>query len=273
MKIALNGASGFIGRHIKDRFKDYKIIKKTDNEAEILDKLKGVDIAINLAGAPIIKKWDKEYKKILIESRIESTRKLVSAINQSEVTQLISASAIGVYPNDVACDETTLDYADDFLGKLILLWEEEALKCQKITAILRFGVVLGSDGGALKQMLPPFKIGLGGILGYGKMMTSWIDIEDLMNIYAFVIEKRLEGIFNAVSPHPVTNYQFTKVLGSVLFRPTLLTLPESFLKLMFGEAASVMIDSKEIYPKMLQEGHFKFSYPDIKSSLVHILKS
>lgn len=273
MKIALNGASGFVGMHIRDRFKDHVIIEKIDTEDEILVKLKGVDVAINLAGAPIIKKWDEEYKQLLIDSRIQSTQKLVNAINKSEVKQLISASAIGVYPNDTPCDEYCREYADDFLGKLALLWECEAKKCKKTTAILRFGVVLGKNGGALKQMLPPFRLGFGGTIGYGKMMTSWIDIEDLMNIYEFVIEKQLNGVFNAVSPNPVTNFEFTKTLGKVLFRPTFLPLPESFLKMMFGEAASVVTDSKEIYPKFLQEMRFQFQYPDIKSSLVHLLKS
>ncbi|WP_331774744.1 TIGR01777 family oxidoreductase [Sulfurospirillum sp. 1612] len=272
MKIALNGASGFVGGHIKNRFQDHVIIEKTDSEAMILEKLKDVDVAINLAGAPIIKKWDEDYKQLLIESRIESTRKLVNALNQSACSQFISASAIGIYPNDVACDETTHSYAEDFLAQLVQRWEEEAQTCHKPTAILRFGVVLGNDGGALKQMLPAFKMGLGGIIGYGKMMTSWIDIDDLINIYTFIIENKLSGIFNATAPHPISNYELTKTLGKVLFRPTLLPLPESFLTLMFGEAASVMIDSKEVYPKNLQAQGFEFSYPNIETSLRHLLK-
>ncbi|MDX1809213.1 MAG: TIGR01777 family oxidoreductase [Sulfurospirillaceae bacterium] len=273
MKIALNGASGFVGTRLRERFRDHVIIEKTDNVDEILTKLDGVDVAINLAGAPIIKKWDDEYKKVLIDSRIESTQKLVQAVNKSDVKQLISTSAIGIYPNNAPYDEYCRDYADDFLGKLALAWEGEAKKCHKTTAILRLGVVLGKEGGALKQMLPPFKLGLGGTIGYGKMITSWIDIDDLMNIYEFVIEKHLNGVFNAVSPNPVTNFELTKTLGKVLFRPTFLPLPESFLNVMFGEAASVVTDSKEVYPKFLQELQFKFSYPDIKSSLMHLLKN
>ena len=130
---------------------------------------------------------------------------------------------------------------------------------------------MGADGGALKQMLTPFKLGVGGIIGDGRMMTSWIAVADLVNIYKFVIEKELTGIFNAVSPSPVTNHTFTKALGEVLHRPTVLPLPEFVLKLIFGEAASVLTDSKEVYPKALQNAGFTFLYPDIKSTLGDIV--
>ncbi len=272
MKVAITGASGFVAKHLVKVFSDYVQINRDDTKEQILQKLKNVDVVINLAGAPIIKRWNEEYKKLLHVSRIQTTKTLVSAINESDVKHFISTSAVGVYKNGVASDETSRELGDDFLASLVKDWEAEAKKCNKKTTILRFGVIMGSDGGALAQMLLPFKLGVGGIIGSGEMMTSWIAIDDLMRIYTFVIEKGLEGVFNATSPKPVSNYTFTKALGSVLHRPTLIPVPEFALKLLFGEGASVLTDSKEVYPKALIEAGFEFLYPDIKDALEHILR-
>ncbi|MDD5157065.1 TIGR01777 family oxidoreductase [Sulfurimonas sp.] len=271
MKIALTGASGFVAAHLKEEFKDCVVIERKDTHEEILSKLDGIDVVINLAGAPIIKRWSEEYKKVLIDSRVYSTKKLVDAINESDVKQLISTSAIGAYPDNIACDESFVGYGNDFLASLTKEWEAEALKCNKPTAIVRFGVILGADGGALASMLTPFKFGVGGIIGDGKMMMSWIDIDDLVRIYGFIIDKKLTGVYNATSPKPVTNYQFTKTLGKVLSRPTIFPLPEFVLKLIFGEGASVLTGSKEVYPKALIDAGFEFKYRDINSSLKHLL--
>lgn len=271
MKIALTGASGFVGTALQRHFSDCVVIDRKDNEAIILEKLQGVNIVINLAGAPIIKRWSDPYKKILIQSRIESTERLVRAMNQSNISHFISTSAIGIYPDNKRCDESCTEVADDFLGELAQKWEEEALLCHKPTSILRFGVILGKEGGALAQMLTPFKLGVGGIIGNGKMMTSWIYIEDLVRIYQFIIDKKLTGIFNAVSPNPVTNYVLTKTLGKVLHRPTILPIPEFALRIMYGEASSVLTGSKEIYPKALLDKGFVFKYTHVEAALEHDL--
>ena len=271
MKIALTGASGFVGTTLQSHFKECIIIDRKDDTSMIVEKLQGVDVVINLAGAPIIKRWSDPYKKILLQSRIESTECLVRAINQSNVTHFISTSAIGIYPDDKKCDESCTQIADDFLGELSHKWEEEAHLCEKPTTILRFGVIVGKEGGALAQMLTPFKLGVGGIIGNGKMMTSWIAIEDLVRIYQFIIDKQLTGVFNAVSPNPVTNYVFTKALGKVLHRPTILPIPEFALRIMYGEASSVLTGSKEVYPTALQEQGFVFEFTDIEKALKHQL--
>ncbi|MFT7879870.1 MAG: TIGR01777 family oxidoreductase [Sulfurimonas sp.] len=271
MKIAITGASGFVGQALQESFRDTVSIQRDDDEAAIIEKLKGVDVVVNLAGAPIIKRWSDPYKKVLRESRIHTTDRLVSAINQSDVKHFISTSAIGIYPSDLPCSESCNTYADDFLGKLAKAWEEEAHKCHKPTTILRFGVILGKDGGALKQMLTPFKLGVGGTIGNGKMMTSWIHIDDLMGIYKLVIQKQLTGIFNATAPHPVTNYTFTKALGRALHRPTILPIPEFALRIMYGEAASVLTESKEVYPKNILKEGYGFTYTDIKEALEQIV--
>jgi len=267
MKIALTGASGFVGSALREHFKDCIIIERDDDEAGILHKLSGVDVVINLAGAPIIKRWSEAYKKILLSSRIESMRRLVDVVNQSSVSLFISTSAIGIYPDDTSCDETCTQIADDFLGELAQKWETEALRCLKPTSILRFGVILGKNGGALAQMLTPFRWGVGGIIGDGKMMMSWIHLDDLVGIYKHIVDKQLTGIYNATAPNPVSNYTFTKALGKVLHRPTFIPIPEFALHIMYSEVASVLTGSKEVYPRNILDAGYVFRYPRIDDAL------
>jgi len=271
MKVAMTGASGFVAAHLQEQFSEYVVIGRNDDEDTIVKKLQGVDVVFNLAGAPIIKRWSDVYKKTLLSSRVDTTKKLVNAINKSNVKHLISTSAIGAYPDNAAFDEYYEGYADDFLGILTKQWEDEAKKCLKSTTIIRFGVILGKDGGALKEMLLPFKLGVGGTIGNGKMMMSWIDVDDLVRIYEYVLEKKLTGIINATAPHPISNYEFTKTLGKVLHRPTLFKVPEFVLRLQYGEGAIVLTGSKEVYPKRLLESGFAFKYPTTESSLHHLL--
>jgi len=133
MKIALTGANGFVGNKLKNAFNDYIVIDRDDTVDQIINKLINVDVVINLAGAPILKKWTTKYKKVLFNSRIETTKKLVKAINKSKVKHFISTSAIGIYPNNVVCDEYTLNYENDFLSNLVENWEKEAKKANVIT--------------------------------------------------------------------------------------------------------------------------------------------
>ena len=273
IKLAITGANGFVGKHLQNTFSHVVVLHRDDSVDVLLDKLKGVDVVINLAGAPIVKRWSESYKRVLYESRIETTRKLVEAVNQSKVKYFISTSAIGIYPNNKRCDELSTEYADDFLANLCVDWESEALKCIKPTAIVRFGVVLGKDGGALQKMLPPFKLGLGGVIGDGKMMTSWIHISDLLKMYQFLIDHKAEGAYNAVSPYPVTNSTFTKALGKALGRPTFMPLPTFVLKAMYGEASCVLTDSKEVYPKKIEALGFAFEYDTIDDALLTIVNS
>ncbi len=271
--VAITGASGFVGKHLQGIFKDVVVLHRDDSVEVLLDKLKSANVVINLAGAPIVKRWNDRYKKVLYESRIETTRKLVEAINQSETEYFISTSAIGIYPNNKVCDESSTEHADDFLAKLCVDWEGEALKCTKPTAILRLGVVLGKDGGALQKMLLPFKLGLGGVIGDGNMMTSWIHISDLLNMYQFLVAHRAQGVFNAVAPHPVTNRVFTEALAQALGRPAFVPLPVLALKAIYGEASCVLTDSKEIYPRKIEALGFEFEYGTIYGALEEIVSS
>lgn len=272
MKIVMTGSSGFVGTALRKALGDCVRLGRHDDVGSLREKLEGVEVVINLAGAPILRRWSESYKKVLMESRLETTGRLVEAMKGSDVRLLISTSAVGIYPDGVACDESCGALAQDFLGGLAKRWEEAALAAAFPTAILRLGVVLGKEGGALGKMLPPFKLGLGGNIGDGRMMTSWVDLDDLISMYRFIIEEKLEGVFNAVSPNPVTNAVFTRALGKVLHRPTLFPVPVTVLKLIYGDAASVLTGSKDVYPRELMEAGFSFRYPSIETSLEHILR-
>jgi uncharacterized protein (TIGR01777 family) len=273
MRVAITGAGGFIGTHIRRTLQDHVIISRQDRGPAITEKIRGCSAVINLAGAPIIRRWTSGYKRVLWESRIGTTKRLVEALEGlARPVHLISASAIGIYPDQRACDETCPDRAKDFLAELCAAWESEALRYHGPASIIRIGMVLGTEGGALKMMLPIFRLGLGGPIGDGSMTVSWIDIEDLVRAVSFILERKAQGIFNMVSPHPVSNREFTRALARALGRPACLPVPPFMLKVLFGQAAQVLTASKEVYPRALSEAGFGFSYPEIGPCLEHLLK-
>lgn len=272
--IAITGSSGFVGQNLKKFFEDKKCevisIKreylKDDNK--LLDIVSKSDVIINLAGANIINRWTESYKELLYSSRIETTKAIVKAINSSEKKPniLISTSAIGVYDNKSTYDESA-NLNNDFLANLGKDWEEEAKKAQIPVAIFRFGIVLGKNGGALDKMLLPFKLGVGGVIGSGNQAFSFIHIEDLLNAYEHVIENKLEGTFNLVSPTPTTNKGLTKALGKYLHRPTIFPVPEFMLKLIFSEGAKILTDGQSVVPQKLLDNGFNFKYKNIEQAI------
>ncbi|PID27618.1 MAG: TIGR01777 family protein [Candidatus Cloacimonadota bacterium] len=279
--IAVTGSSGFVGKEIDIYFSKigYKIIpisrsvlKDKDCLQNIVDK---ADIVINLAGATIIKRWTKSYKNVLYNSRVDTTKKVVEAIKNSKTppSLFISTSAIGIYDNIGTHDERG-SIGKGFLSRLAKHWEEEALKAESDdikVSIFRLSVVLGKSGGALKRMLPPFKMGLGGVIGSGKQPFSFIHIEDLMEGYRFVIENKYNGIFNLSSPHPCTNMDLTKSLGKHLKRFTIFTVPEFVLKLIFGEGSKVLTEGQIAIPKRLEDLNFNFKYRTIDEAIENIV--
>ncbi len=280
--IAINGASGFVGSEIKKYFSklNYKILPILRQDLQNQEKLKEIvsksDIIINLAGASILKRWNEEYKKTLYSSRIDTTKNIVQTIKSSQTPPklFISTSAIGIYDNKSTYDENG-NFANDFLSSLCQDWEKEALRAKSSetkVAIFRFSVVLGKNGGALKQMISPFKLGLGGIIASGKQAFSFIHIEDLLKAYDFVIEKNCEGIFNLSSPKPCTNKDLTKALGKSLNRPTILPMPEFVLKLIFGEGAKILSDGQSTVPQNLENLGFEFKYKSIEESIKDLTK-
>jgi uncharacterized protein (TIGR01777 family) len=238
--------------------------------------LEGTDIVINLAGAPIIHRWSSTYKKVLYESRILTTRKLVDAMGamKKRPELFISTSAIGIYATDGPMSESHYTYGDNFLTKICKDWEAEAQHADDFmrVVIFRFGVVLGKGGGALSQMLPAFRLGIAGTIGDGSEPFSWVHIDDLLNAYLFIFanEKR-KGTFNLCAPNPVTNRELTKTLGKILHRPTVIPLPKFLLRVLFSEGATVLTEGQQVIPERLMEIGFRFRYPTIEGALREVL--
>lgn len=284
--IAMSGASGFVGSHMCREFRKngWEIIALGRKEfalptEELAKRLQGVDVIVNLAGAPVITRWTEEYKKVLYESRITLTRKLVSACKLlAPPPQLfLSASAIGCYSATGTHTEDDNTLADDFLGRLARDWEQEAFRAKEVgcrTAIFRFGVVLGQGGGALAKMLLPFKLGIGGTIGNGRQPFSWVHIKDLTRAFeAAINDSTYEGIYNLTAPHPTTNLGLTKTLGRALSRPTIFPVPEFVLRLLYGEGAQALTSGQTVIPKRLLDSGFQFDFPYIEEAVADCLQS
>ncbi len=278
MIIAISGASGYLGSYLQNYFNaknvDVQVIKREElsHAALLKEVVAKADVIINLSGANIIQRWSKKHKKKMYHTRIESTKALVNAINANNKKQLfISTSAIGIYENNIACDEDDYTYGQTFLAELCQGWEKEASKVNKRLVIFRLGVVLG-NGGALKKMLLPFKLGLGGKIGDGTQPFSYIHIEDLARAYEHIIyHNNLKGVFNLTTLNPITNSEFTKTLARKLHRLALIALPVFVLKLLFGEGSQVLSDGQRVYPKRLLESGFVFKFETIEKLLDDVL--
>jgi uncharacterized protein (TIGR01777 family) len=286
MNVTICGASGFIGTALLKRFRgfgwDVRIIDRLSLAlplAELIEtKLSGADVVINLAGTPVAGKWTPERKKSIYDSRILTTRHIVAAINQAPSPPpalFISASAVGIYSSEGTHDEQSTGYASTFLADVCKDWEKEASAIQSATrlVILRLGVVLGRNGGALVKMEKPFRLGTGGKLGNGEQAVSFIHINDLVDAVIFLIENTaIHGIVNAVSPYPSTNYEFTDKLGKVLQQPTWFTVPAFALKMIYGEGAQVLLEGQRVIPGALQHAGFRFQFPTIQNTLVDLYR-
>lgn len=279
-KIAISGASGFIGSHLTRAFKEmnWEVLPLGREEfqlvpAQLADRLQGVDTIVNLAGAPVIKRWTEEYKKTMYESRIGVTKKLVDACSLMgpRPALFISTSAVGYYAAHGEHTEEHHEKADDFLGHMAQDWEEEASRAGDLdirTVVFRFGIVLGKDGGALKQMLVPFKSGLGGTIGDGSQPFSWVHIKDLTKAFFTVIDNNsYEGVYNLTAPNPTTNKGLTRALSRALNRPAFLSIPEFVLRLQFGEGAQTLTKGQHVVPRRLLDSGFSFSFTDIETAV------
>lgn len=292
MNYLITGATGFIGsqlvgmllaqghsvnylgrqrsRHLDSRaaFHYWKM-----NELPPLDSVPRLDVIIHLTGEPIAQHWTPEVKRRISESRISGTRKLVAAIGKLEYkpSTLISSSAIGYYGNrgdEVLTEESSP--GSDFLAQVCREWEQEAVAAREFglrVVPIRTGIVLGRNGGALKHMLPPFRLGLGGKLGTGKQWMSWIHVEDIVRLYLFAAENQAAGSpLNGVRA-AVTNIEFTRELGRVLHRPTILPVPKFGLKAAFGEMSEVLLSSARVVPKAAERLGFRYQYNDLQGAL------
>ncbi len=281
MNIAISGASGFIASHLIPflKKKGYGIVplfrEDFEKEGVLSQKLKNCNGIINLAGEPIVKRWSEKYKKRLYQSRVDLTKQIANTLKKEKIKPkfFISASAVGIYKDEKICDETCRFFREDFLGTLCKEWEKAAFELRDYTrtVVFRIGVVIGKNGGIIKKVSLPFKLGLGGRLGSGKQGFSWIHIEDLCWAILFAIENEtIDGVLNAVSPNPVDNLEFTKTLAKVLKRPAIFPVPSIALKLMFGEGATVLLEGQKVVPKKLSNAGFTFNYPELSSALKQV---
>lgn len=293
MKILVTGGTGFIGRAlVRTLLNDGHEITVLSRSPENVEKICGpqavglghlsfltpessFDVIINLAGAPIFDvRWSDERKRLIRESRIGLTEQLVSCIERmSEKPQLlISGSAIGYYGDqgDTVLTEDSRGMPD-FSQQLCSDWEESAMQASRFgvrVCLVRTGLVIAEGGGLLQRMLLPFRLGLGGRIGSGRQWMSWIHRQDWINIaLTMIADESMQGAYNATSPNPVTNSEFTRTLARCLHRPALFPVPATVLKLLLGEMSELVLGSQYVLPERLLQKGFTFHYPDLESAL------
>jgi uncharacterized protein (TIGR01777 family) len=301
MKILVTGATGFVGQYVMEELiragheivaltrDSKKAQKKIPFPCEIYDwnpttelipemALKGVEGVIHLLGENVAAgRWTQNQKEKILNSRVKSTQNLIESIKKfgSQVKVISSASAVGIYPRNKPEDLMTEEYAvgEGFLADVCKQWEA-ALGPQDQSIrknILRIGVVLGAEEGALKKLLPIFKLGGGGIVGNGKQWMSWIHVRDLARAFVFTLENpSTQGVYNAVAPNPVRNSEFTKALADSLGKPAIFPVPAIALKAAMGEMSSIVLDSLKVVPHNFAKAGFEFQFKNIQDAFNEI---
>ncbi|KAH7850655.1 hypothetical protein Vadar_001029 [Vaccinium darrowii] len=301
MTVSITGATGFIGRRLVQRLHadnhQVRVLTRSRSNAQLIfpvrdfpgiviagepewqECIQGSNAVVNLAGMPISTRWSPEIKKEIKNSRIRVTSKVVDLINDSQVdvrpTVLVSATAVGYYgssENQVFNEQSPS--GNDYLAEVCREWEATALRVNKDVrvALIRIGVVLGKDGGALAKMIPLFMMFAGGPLGSGRQWFSWIHLDDIVNlIYEALLNPSYKGVINGTAPNPVRLGEMCEQLGSAMGRPSWLPVPELALKAVLGEGASVVLEGQKVLPTRAKELGFQFRYPYVKDALRAVL--
>lgn len=291
-RILISGASGFLGSHLRAYLHDagadvVQLVRRTPkpdgteigwnpNQGQLDgSQLSSFDAVINLSGESIATRWTNSVKERIRNSRVQTTRLLAQAIASAtpRPRTFVCASAIGYYGdrgNEILTEN--VPPGRSFLAEVCREWEAatEPARAAGVRVVnLRIGVVLSPDGGALAQMLPPFRMGMGAVIGSGHQWLSWISLADLLRVFAFTLaEATLSGPVNAVAPNPVTNRTFTKTLGGILRRPTFVPMPAAAVRLTFGEmGVETLLASARVVPEKLEAAGFRFHFPDLESAL------
>ncbi|MDP4536393.1 TIGR01777 family oxidoreductase [Alkalimonas collagenimarina] len=292
MNILITGGTGLIGQALVKRLRsehEFTVLSRSAEKVkslfghdivccESLDKIdiSRYDAVINLAGEPIAdKRWTDKQKKRICHSRWDLTEQLSAKIQQANPAPkvLISGSAIGFYGRQDAnrIDESHTDFYPEFSHDICARWENLAQRAASQTTrvcLLRTGIVLAKNGGALKKMLPPFKLGLGGKIGDGQQYMSWIHIDDMVTLIDFLLcHSELSGPINATAPRAVNNSAFTEALAARLKKPARLPMPAFMARVLFGEMADLLLYGQNVYPQKLLQAGFEFQFSDIKSAL------
>ena len=304
MRFIITGGTGLIGSALSKRLlqedteiiilsrKPKKYSKKIDKRIRLVkwdgltgegwyDLINKDTVIVNLAGANIAnKRWSKKRKKLLLDSRVNAGKAVVDAIEKADEKPavLLQASAIGFYDYSDTRDITEDDPpGKGFLPEIVTLWEEstdgvEALGVRRI--VTRIGLVLSTEGGALKKMLPMFKFFVAGPFGNGEQWYSWIHIEDLVSAFLYLIEKpESKGAYNLTAPNPVKNKDFVKLIGKVMGRPVWMKYPSFLLRIMLGEMATTLVNGQKVLPKRLLSEGFQFKFPTLIEALNDLLSN
>lgn len=300
MKVLITGATGLVGSELvklllqngvavnylstsKSKLENQEFYKGYywNPQKGVIDKnaFHEITTIIHLAGASITQRWTSKNKQEIIESRVLPIRLLYNELskNNHTVEHFISASAIGIYPHsyEKIYTEEEKEIDNSFLGHVVAKWEDEADTIKNLGIIVskvRIGLVLAKNGGALQELVKPIKIGLGAPFGNGKHYQSWIHIYDLVNIFQFVLKEKLEGVYNAVSPYPVTNEDLTKAIAKQLGKPIILPkIPKLAMKLILGEMHYLLFASQHVSARKILNEKFQFKYPAIDKALQNLL--
>jgi hypothetical protein len=297
MKIAISGASGFVGRklletlaaaghsvHVLSRHSGMnmpagvKVFPWDPAKGEPPEEsLRGASAVIHLAGEPVAQRWNAEVKARIRDSRVLGTANLVEAMAHSATRPkvLVCSSAIGYYGSrgDEILTETSRP-GDDFLADVCARWERAAARAEALgvrVVRIRTGHVLHPRGGILSRILPPFRAGLGGRLGTGRQWMSWIHLDDLAGLFEFAIRNAVSGALNGTAPGPVTNADFTLALAAALHRTAVFPVPKLALRILFGEMSEVILSSQRVLPQKAEAAGFVFRYPQLAGALERLL--
>jgi len=300
MRILITGATGLIGQEIVKvcHKKGIKVNYLTTSKSKIekdesykgfywnpkankIDSecFTGVDAILNLAGATISKRWTSTYKKIIISSRTETTALLIKTLKDinHNVKQVVSASAIGIYPDSLTnyYDQSHNEISASFLGQVVSVWEKAVDGFSELditVSKIRIGLVLSDKGGALAEIIKPIKLGVGSAFGSGKQWQSWIHIHDLANLFVFVLENNITGVYNGVAPNPVSNNELTKTAASVLKKPLFMpNIPKILMKLVLGDMHIILFESQRVSSKKIADKGFNFKYNYLEPALKDLL--
>ncbi|ESU22763.1 nucleoside-diphosphate sugar epimerase [Flavobacterium enshiense DK69] len=296
MKVLVTGATGLIGKELVSLLLQNGIVihylttsaKKIESEPNyhgffwdpqkgVIDEncLLGVDAIIHLAGASIAKRWTDSYKQEIIESRILTANLLYNVLknNPNQVKQIVSASAIGIYPSSLTelYTEENNNISPTFLGSVVEKWEKELEKFRRLNITvckLRIGLVLANEGGALPQMAKPIKSGMGAAFGTGKQMQSWIHIHDLVAMFLYAIRNSWSGVYNAVAPHPVTNSELVKAIAEALDKDIIMpNVPQILMKLVLGEMNILLYESQNVSSQKALNAGFQYKFKILEKAL------
>lgn len=296
MRVLITGATGLIGSeivkncHAKGIAVNYLTTSKSKiennsnyqgfywnpSQSKIdVNCIKDVDTIIHLVGASISKRWTKAHKQAIINSRLETTALLHDTVknNSNTIKQIISASAIGYYPDSLTnyYSEDEKEISTSFLGQVVEAWEQVVDTFKTLNIIVskvRIGIVFSNKGGAFPELAKPIKFGAGAVMGSGKQWMSWVHLNDLAGIFMHVLQHNLEGIYNGVAPNPATNNTITKVIAKKMKRPLFLpNIPKFAMQLVLGEMHIILFESQRVSSKKIEDSGFEFKYVNLDAAL------